>query len=1097
MPIPPLFSYTLQRMHKQNSTVHEHTDTMPSCDSSPTLSSESIVSTTPISESLPHILFSGCDIPCQPLVGTFGEGEDDWQGAPASRYGSSPPRHHANGALAHNGVPYMATYSGVPYMAPFGEGGDDWQGAPASRYGSSPPRHHANGALAHNGILHTASTSAQGEDDWQGAPASCHGSSPPRRHTSDDMTGNDVPYVASTPCEDGWTMVHTSTSQTGSVSQPLRGAAGGTVNGAHVASSFDSERDTNSSHSYLPFRYTDVPPGGGAPPEGGVGIRSCPDDPHTEGVIPSTQMRAAGLCGYYRKLCPDLADYMQRFVRCPIRHWESDGGTVNGAHVASSFDSERDTNSSHSYLLLRYDGGGAPPEGGVGIRSCPDDPHTEGVTPAARWHALSATLAQARVDAPAVKHRTGQALWSYPPATRLNINEPLETGLKPKCVPMLLQNMIPETGPKPKRGSVILRYMRDPVSGYYRYCKHFVPRPTRLCRDMRVRAPDWRAYVAECRAWRRYVAECRAWRRYVGVSAMLAQTHTNISRINHRIGRPITEDELQRLTLWFGIRTRSQFCGYVVALAQLWKGGPCGGLIRLCVNTSERNDLMDMKCICGERQYRAEQRFHAVQMAPGRRVQSGGVSAYIDDTVVFGLSHARALGVRDRSLITGSAESFLCTTRHDSQWAVAFNTARFNLPRIATVPRPIRTHSGISVHILLTSKHDHVGLGYINHAKGTMAITEFCEPKVHTNHFMVTLGTETLDGLPTVEDPFNRTWTLGPTVAQHTDAQALHHRERLGWVATHHGAVDCRHYVAGAFPDFHSSFMASFYSHDPAYGESVYSSLRSDVPPTSDTSAPPRVSYGGVQVPEPPPLYTNGINGAAYAVHPQVMAVWTAHSNESFRVVQAQQHSFMNLCQQHNSLLNDHQITCAELERIRQIAERSSSGDNAQTPSPSPTIADPAKRVLELEELCTTSSQVYEDRISTLSRALSDHAKEQTTETAKQKAEMAKQKTASDRTIDIFKSRLKEGVQESASRVTTLKNQHAAATKKLKAAQKEDTKRLEASIRYRKRVHAQDTANYEQQTKALIDDNTKQAARYDECLHEATPRRDTRTGGRP
>ena len=142
-------------------------------------------------------------------------------------------------------------------------------------------------------------------------------------------------------------------------------------------------------------------------------------------------------------------------------------------------------------------------------------------------------------------------------------------------------------------------------------------------------------------------------------------------------------------------------------------------------------------------------------------------------------------------------------------------------PGIIAIPRSPRVNSDVSVHILLTHNLDHVGLGYVNHTSGTITITEFCKPSVYTNEFAVASDVDMLDSLPIVRDPFNRTWTLSPVMAWHTTAQALHHKERLTWAATCGGAVDCKHYVAGAFSDLQSSFITSFYSSDPVRGMAV------------------------------------------------------------------------------------------------------------------------------------------------------------------------------------------------------------------------------------------------------------------------------------
>ena len=259
------------------------------------------------------------------------------------------------------------------------------------------------------------------------------------------------------------------------------------------------------------------------------------------------------------------------------------------------------------------------------------------------------------------------------------------------------------------------------------------------------------------------------------------------------------------------------------------------------------------------------------------------------------------------------------------------------------VPRSPRIHPSVSVHILLTHNLNHVGLGYVDHARGVITITEFCKPLVHTNEFAVALDIDMLNSLPTVRDPFNRAWTLSPVMAWHTNTQALRHNECLAWAATYGGAVDCKHYVAGAFRDLCSSFVASFYSSDPVRSVAVYQSLRCDVAPTPDLNTYPYAPNGYAQVPNHPPLYIDGIDGAKYIVHPQVMAVWTAHANQLHHMVQTQQGFSMNLCQKYNNLLSSYQVTCAELERTQSTTEVDGPEHHAQT------MADQAKQILVLE----------------------------------------------------------------------------------------------------------------------------------------------------
>ena len=324
-------------------------------------------------------------------------------------------------------------------------------------------------------------------------------------------------------------------------------------------------------------------------------------------------------------------------------------------------------------------------------------------------------------------------------------------------------------------------------------------------------------------------------------------------------------------------------------------------------------------------------------------------------------------------------------------------------PGIIAIPRSPRVNSDVSVHILLTHNLDHVGLGYVNHTSGTITITEFCKPSVYTNEFAVASDVDMLDSLPIVRDPFNRTWTLSPVMAWHTTAQALHHKERLTWAATCGGAVDCKHYVAGAFSDLQSSFITSFYSSDPARGMAVYRSLRCDVAPSPDSYAPPCAPSGCAQVPDHPPLYIDGMNGAKYIVHPQVMAVWTAHANQLHYMVQTQQSFSMNLCHKYNDLLCNYQITCAELERMRHATGVNSSEHHAQT------LADQAKRILALEselkecERAVVSSRTNEAQISALNCTVASQAK--------QIQKLEKQKATSDRTSDIFKARANENAE--------------------------------------------------------------------------------------
>ena len=103
MCITPLFSYTQQTMHRQCITYSHIDSTVPSRDSSLSPSFDSATSTTLVSESLPHILFSGWNTSCQPYAGIRMEGMDDWLGASVPSHGSSLPWYYVSGAMAYNG----------------------------------------------------------------------------------------------------------------------------------------------------------------------------------------------------------------------------------------------------------------------------------------------------------------------------------------------------------------------------------------------------------------------------------------------------------------------------------------------------------------------------------------------------------------------------------------------------------------------------------------------------------------------------------------------------------------------------------------------------------------------------------------------------------------------------------------------------------------------------------------------------------------------------------------------------------------------------------------------------------------------------------